>query len=219
MKKLIIILLLGCLWFGIRNLPSRTAHLEPQGETCASESLTSTPSSLSGHFAGNPRRNIAEKGVLNPESLLESFRGKWQIAEYHEVSSTVSEFPLGKTIVYHFSQDSIPIIGMSIRVRVGTNGEVFEEENSYRPIEKTLIAEGNGKARIQALQKESSRYRWVNNSDQDPRVILVRDGLSQGELALSLEAIDKMRGERPTQLILRAVDGKLLKRTFAYSEF
>jgi hypothetical protein len=219
MKKIGFVLalfLLSVYLFQQKNKPLPLAH----SKTCSpSAPLTETKNVK---FLANTK--VARSNGSQPssreiaESYFEKHRKEWGIKDYHLKNSTEFTSPLGDTFVYEFSQGDIPVVGMRIRLRVGLDGEAMEEENTYKAI--PLVEDLDlSAADIQlVLQNKNPRYS-VQELREKNQVIFVRENLNQGELAFSIQAMDSSSNNRPTQLLVRASDGKLLQRSVGRSEF
>jgi len=138
--------------------------------------------------------------------------------EYHEVQRESFDSPLGKTIVYSFSQEGIPIVGMAIRMRQESNGTLVEEENTYRPIPKIPVNRQVLEEQANQIKETSSRYD-LSSLSPESLVILIREGIDEGELAFTATSTDKLRSNHPVQVVVRADDGKILRKSFSRKEF
>jgi hypothetical protein len=125
---------------------------------------------------------------------------------------------MGKTLVYSFSQNGIPILGMNIRLRELPDGSLLEEENSYLPISEVPIHRALLEEQASHLKAQAGRYQ-LDGLAADSLVILVREGLKEGELAFATSAVDKARPGVPTQLLIRSDDGKILSKSLGRKEF
>jgi hypothetical protein len=68
------------------------------------------------------------------------------------------------------------------------------------------------------LKAQAGRYQ-LDGLTADSLVILVREGLKEGELAFATSAVDKARPGVPTQLLIRSDDGKILRKSLGRKEF
>jgi len=143
---------------------------------------------------------------------------QWGVQEYHQIQTERFESPLGRTLVYSFSQDGVPIQGMTIRMREQSDGSLVEEENTYRPISEIPIRREVLEEQAAQLKSQEGRYQFDSLS-ADSLVIVVREGLENGELAFATSAVDKTRPGTPTQLLVRSDDGKILQKTVGRKEF
>ncbi|NBT58440.1 hypothetical protein EBT16_06615 [bacterium] len=141
-----------------------------------------------------------------------------KIQEHHEVQRESFDSPLGKTIVYSFSQGGIPILGMAIRMRQESNGTLVEEENTYRPIPPIPVNRQVLEEQANLIKENSSRYD-LSSLSPESLVILVREGIDGGELAFTATSTDKLRSNHPVQVVVRADDGKILRKSFSRKEF
>jgi len=152
------------------------------------------------------------------QTMVSSVSNQWGIQSYHEIQTESFDSPMGKTRIYSFSQDGVPIIGMTIRLKEQADGSLIEEENTYRAISRVPIHRGNLEAKAEQLKTNDGRYD-LTGLTPDSIVILVRDGLEEGELAFATSAVDKARPGVPTQLLIRSDDGKILRKSFGRKEF
>jgi len=143
---------------------------------------------------------------------------RWGVQRYHEIQTESFDSPLGRTRVYSFSQNGVPIIGMNIRLKERSDGALIEEENSYRPISEIPIHRNVLEEQATHLKSQSGRYQ-LDGLTADSLVILVREGLKKGELAFATSAVDKARPGVPTQLLIRSDDGKILRKSLGRKEF
>lgn len=219
MKKILVVLILafvGAIWW-TSSKPSKTTLVS---NTCSANPAvlnTKVSRKAGAQITGNPQlaqlttREIADR-------YFENHRGAWGVQDYHLKNATEFKSPLGDAFVYEFSQGDIPVVGMEIRLRVGMNGEVIEEENTYKAIPVVEDIDSSSTDPATVLQNRNPRYGVQEQSGKN-QVIFVRENLPQGELAISVKALDHANNNRPTQLLVRASDGKILQRTVARSEF
>ena len=151
---------------------------------------------------------------LNEEKL----RQQWGVQDYHQIEAEESESPFGKTVSYRFAQEGVPILGMVVRVTQNASGEFVEEENTYRPIPRVDLDIQDLSERAEIIKTDLDRYQ-MSDLNTESLVILVRDNVSEGELAFSTQAIDSVLNAKPTQLLLRVEDGQLLQKGFLRAEF
>ena len=143
---------------------------------------------------------------------------RWGVQRYHEIQTESFDSPLGRTLVYSFSQNGVPIIGMNIRLKERSDGALIEEENSYRPISEIPIHRNVLEEQAIHLKSQTGRYQ-LEGLTAESLVILVREGLKEGELAFATSAVDKARPGVPTQLLIRSDDGKILRKSLGRKEF
>lgn len=156
--------------------------------------------------------------MINPSLQLPepTTEKKWALPKHHELKTERFHSPLGSTVIHHFSQNGVPIVGMEIRVKQEPNG-LLEEENTYRAIAEIPIDRDRVAEQVLDLKSKPGRYD-LSSLSADSLVILVRDAMSEGELAFATTAIDRAGTGEPTQLLIRVDDGKILKRSFGRRE-
>ena len=174
-------------------------------------------------FSTHSKSTPPKETVSLPEAQLTQEKTpipneRWGVQKYHEIQTESFDSPVGRTLVYSFSQNGVPIVGMSIRLKERSDGSIIEEENSYRPISEIPIHRNVLEEQATHLKSQSGRYQ-LDGLTADSLVILVREGLKKGELAFATSAVDKARPGVPTQLLIRSDDGKILRKSLGRKEF
>lgn len=192
MKKLWLVIPILILWFLSKKEPLEVSILKPLKKVQA--------------VAASSVQNTSSDSLARPAE-----RSSFKIQDYHQVESEKFESPLGNTVIYSFSQDGIPILGMRVRLKQQPDGLMIEEENTYRPIPKIPISKETLENSLAHLKENKTRYDFSALST-DSLVIWVREGMKQGELAFSTSAIDTIGSGALTQLVIRSDDGKILRK-------
>lgn len=205
--------------------PSRTpSELSSPTKAPASESRTA---SLSLDLP-QPRRvtPILGNGNLGstPEEVAERYvdlhREVWGLKEYHRLHPTVFRTPLGTRINYAVYQGQVPILGMEVRIQIDRFLKVAKVENEYRPLARIDIPENLPKVEElvdRHLDEVFELDRRAGVSDA-PVLVPVR-GSDEPVLAFVIPAKEKTNRRRPVQLLLRADDGQILRRSVSRAEF
>ncbi|MFM8270476.1 MAG: hypothetical protein ACKN9V_09840 [Pseudomonadota bacterium] len=181
--------------------------------------ILSDSSEVRSSFVKPPQKiknEVRETKPVQPDQVIEA-KG-WGIQEYHQAQLESFDSPLGKTLVYSFSQDGIPILGMNIRLKEQPDGSLIEEENTYRPISRVPMNRVALEQQAAKLKESQGRFDLTGVST-DSLVIIVREGMQEGELSFTTSAFDKMGAGGLTQLVIRSDDGKILQKSFGRKEF
>ncbi|NBX81644.1 hypothetical protein EBQ90_00940 [bacterium] len=213
MRKLVLATCFGVLiWF--RMTPGEKQVSIPR--IAARPAQCSTPTAEGNRAIASEEPRVQALGY--PDLNEEKLRQQWGVQDYHQMEAEESESPFGKTVSYRFVQEGVPILGMVVRMTQNTSGEFVEEENTYRPIPRVDLDIQDLAERAEIIKTDMDRYQ-MSDLNTESLVILVRESVSEGELAFSTQAIDSVLNSKPTQLLLRVEDGQLLQKGFLRAEF
>lgn len=213
MRKMILVTCFGVLiWF--RTTPEEKQVSFPRITSQPVQCATPVAEGSRAIASVEPQAVVPRYQDLNEEKL----RQQWSVQDYHQMEAEESESPFGKTVSYRFAQEGVPILGMVIRMTQNASGEFVEEENTYRPIPRVDLDIQDLAERAEVIKTDLDRYQ-MSDLNTESLVILVRDNVSEGELAFSTQAIDSVLNSKPTQILLRVEDGQLLQKGFLRAEF
>lgn len=200
---------------------------EPLESEAGSDQVESRQASVS-LSASKPRRVTPLTGneLLGetPEEVAKAYidlhRSEWGIKNYHRLHPTVFRTPMGTRINYAVYQDQIPIIGLGVRIHVDRNLRVKEVENEYRPLSRVDVPDDLPKPRDLAAKTFEDYYDVDEGAGLSEAPVLVPvNGSDKPVVAFVIPARERTRRRRPVQLLLRADDGQVLRRSVSREEF
>lgn len=162
---------------------------------------------------GSTAKEIADNYLLVYKESL-------GIQDYHTAQGVEHKTPLGSIIKYTFSQDSVPIVGMEINIRIGSNLMVEDIENNYRALERAEINNLLEDAQREDLaQLLPSRY-GVDPSSGPPDTILYVTAQDPSPVpSYVVRTTDRGKQNRKVDLVIRAADGQILGISVPRQEF
>ena len=158
------------------------------------------------------------------DNYLKKHRETFNIQPFHAPRSEVFRSPIGSKVRYTFTQSGLPIIGMEIQIRMDSNLVVEKVTNNYRPLKKVDLES------LDSLSQETMREIAESNQYEEDlggakreynRVLVPVSGSDTPEVAFVAPVKERLPGNRtrPVQLLLRASDGQVLKKSFSRAEF
>jgi hypothetical protein len=187
-----------------------------EGASSDSSFKISEGSACPGDLSGRAGAKVMELSDVSAKILADQWvsehSNELKIRPYHKMIPTLSKNPMGTWVWYRFSQDGIPVFGLSLGVLVRKDGKVISVNNGYRPVEK-----GNVEAvsnRIESLPNS----RWSLIERQGGPVFYLSEGSNLPFLSVPVSARDKLRPEVPTTVVVRLADGQVMGKFTARGE-
>lgn len=165
-----------------------------------------------------------KKGTGDPtidaaQAYLLEHKGEFNLQEHHDFRPHVFTNPLGSTVRFDVFQDGLPLLGAYIDVEMDANRDISSVTSHYEPYPRVDTANKEVLSMEEIRVKMPERYGSI--AGEAPSLMLLPGVAGGGELELVyvMRFADKEMNGRPVQILFRATDGQMLRKSVARAEF
>lgn len=146
---------------------------------------------------------------------LDENREELRIQEHHAMTAEEFRTPLGTSVTYRFTQDGLPIVGLSLSFRLDRDLRIVEIENEYRPLEKADLDEPALPV-AQLMAETAERYDLAADPSLEVgKVLYAHPASLKPHVAVTVPMKEPSRHGRGVLMLLRASDGQLLQKSYS----
>lgn len=154
--------------------------------------------------------------LLKANKYLEDHKEELHLQPFHDIEKSVSTTPLGSTVVFTFSQGGLPIVGMSIRIKMDLQSQITDVENTYIAFPKVDFSKDDLLQPSDVVKYLPSRFVLDEVAGFQPaRQLMNLEGASELTPAYVIRTRDRDDNLKPITLLINAVNGELLYKVRA----
>lgn len=156
-------------------------------------------------------------------TYLEAHNDEFKVQPHHQLKGHLFTSPIGNTVRFDVYQDGLPLFETFIDVEIDGQRQISSVTSHYDAFPRVDTQRAKILSQEEIQSKLSSRY--VVKTGETPSMMLLPTGQGRDvEIVYVMQFTDReISGRNPmgnhVQLLLRASDGQILKKSFARVEF
>lgn len=162
---------------------------------------------------------VSEDPVIRAaQNYLLKHKDELNLQDHHHLRPQVFSSPLGSTVRFDVYQDGLPLLGAYIDVEMDADRQISSMTSHYEPYERVETETKEVLSMEEIRTKLPVRYGSL--AGEAPSLMLLPSGAgSNVELVYVMRFSDKEQNGRPVQILFRATDGQILRKSMARTEF